>query len=50
MPKIFDKLRGLMFDEYDGDEEYYEEEDYDEEEMEQTQTTPLKKEIGRAHV
>ena len=36
VPKIFDKLRGLMFDEYDGDEEYYEEEDYDEEEMEQT--------------
>ena len=47
MPKIFDKLRGLMFDEYDGDEEYYEEEDYTEEEMEQTQTTPLKKESER---
>ena len=36
-----------MFDEYDGDEEYYEEEDYTEEEMEQTQTTPLKKESER---
>ena len=43
MPKVFDKLRDLMFGEYDEyDDDEYDDEEYEEEPARETRRTPLR--------